>query len=277
MSIVMRFPGGKPKVFTMSYDDGVYQDIRLAKIMKKNGLKGAFNLISGNITNTDATKYRESLSEKQIKEHILADGHEIALHTYSHCQLANLPVEHVTLEYLKDKEILEKLTGKIIRGSGYPYSSYNSDTIQALKACGVVYARSGDESENFMLPADDDWMQLKCTVRHRNPRLFELGERFISYTPPIHFPCKMFYLLGHSYEFDDADNWDVIEKFAEMIGGHDDIWYATGIEIYDYICAYKAIRFNLAKTIAENPTSTDVWIAKDGEIIKLEAGKTTSI
>jgi len=77
------------------------------------------------------------------------------------------------------------------------------------------------------------------------------------------------------YEFDNDNNWHVIEEFAEKIGGHDDIWYATNIEIYDYVQAFKAVRFNLAQTIAENPTNTDIWINKDGKIYKLEAGKTT--
>ena len=45
MGIFMRFPGGKKKALTLSYDDGVEQDIRLIDIMKKNGLKGTFNLI----------------------------------------------------------------------------------------------------------------------------------------------------------------------------------------------------------------------------------------
>lgn len=44
MGIFMRFPGGKKKALTLSYDDGVEQDIRLIDIMKKNGLKGTFNL-----------------------------------------------------------------------------------------------------------------------------------------------------------------------------------------------------------------------------------------
>ena len=43
----MRFPGGKAKAFTMSYDDGVEQDIRLIEIMNRFGLKGTFNLNAG--------------------------------------------------------------------------------------------------------------------------------------------------------------------------------------------------------------------------------------
>ena len=47
MGIFMRFPSGKKKALTLSYDDGVEQDIHLIDIMKKNGLKGTFNLNSG--------------------------------------------------------------------------------------------------------------------------------------------------------------------------------------------------------------------------------------
>ena len=43
----MRFPGFKGKALTLSYDDGVVQDIRLVEIMKKYGIKGTFNLNSG--------------------------------------------------------------------------------------------------------------------------------------------------------------------------------------------------------------------------------------
>ena len=88
---------------------------------------------------------------------------------------------------------------------------------------------------------------------------------------------QMFYLWGHSYEFDGDNNWNVIEEFAEYIGGRDDVWYATNIEIFDYIQAYNSVRYNLSYTVAENPSSTDVWINKNGRVYKLVAGSTTKI
>ncbi len=45
--IFMRFPGGRKKALTLSYDDGVEQDRRLMQIMDAHGLKGTFNLNSG--------------------------------------------------------------------------------------------------------------------------------------------------------------------------------------------------------------------------------------
>ena len=46
-NLFMRFPEGKVKALTLSYDDGVEQDVRLIEIMKKYGLKGTFNINSG--------------------------------------------------------------------------------------------------------------------------------------------------------------------------------------------------------------------------------------
>ena len=259
----------------MSYDDGFYQDIRLVEIMNKYGLKGSFNLNTERISDVDSVKDWQCLSIRQIKDIYMANGHEVALHTYSHTNLFDIPIENITYEYLKDKEIIEGITGKIVRGSAYPFSRYNDKALAALRACGVSYARGGEESESFEMPSD--WLQIKNTARHINPRLFELCDKFIALSPASHHPCAMFYLMGHSYEFSQSDNWSVIENFAQKMGGHDDIWYATSIEIFDYVNAYNSIRYNLARTIAENPTSTDVWINKDGKIIMLPAGKTTAI
>ena len=275
MNIVMRFPEGRAKAFTMSYDDGYYQNVRLVDIMNKNGLKGTFNIGAGRIPLTDATRGGELLSAKQIKELYVPNGHEVAAHSYSHPVLVDLPTENVTYEYIRDKAILEDITGTIVRGSAYPYSNYNDKVLEALKACGISYARGGQETEAFHLPTD--WLQIKNTARHVNPRLMELGEFYVGYAVPPHMPSTLFYLMGHSFEFDRDNNWDLIESFAEMMGGHDDIWYVTNIQLFDYVQAYHAVRFNLAQTMAENPTSTDVWINKDGKIYKLPAGETTVI
>ena len=46
-NLIMRFPGGKPKALTLSYDDGVEQDVKLIEIAEKYGIKGTFNINSG--------------------------------------------------------------------------------------------------------------------------------------------------------------------------------------------------------------------------------------
>ena len=54
----IRFKDGKPKAFTLSYDDGVVQDIRLADIFNKNGLKATFNINSGMLAPEDLKRER---------------------------------------------------------------------------------------------------------------------------------------------------------------------------------------------------------------------------
>lgn len=43
----LRYPGGKGKTVTLSYDDGCRDDIRLAKILTEHGIRCTFNLNSG--------------------------------------------------------------------------------------------------------------------------------------------------------------------------------------------------------------------------------------
>ena len=47
MNLLMRFPEGKKKAVTLSYDDGVVSDIRLMEILNKYGLKCTFNINTG--------------------------------------------------------------------------------------------------------------------------------------------------------------------------------------------------------------------------------------
>ena len=85
-------------------------------------------------------------------------------------------------------------------------------------------------------------------------------------------PAKMFYLWGHTFEFDRENNWEIMENFAEYIGGREDIWYATNIEIYDYVKAYESLNVSVDKKIIHNPSATDVWVTDGGETFCVKAG-----
>ena len=87
----------------------------------------------------------------------------------------------------------------------------------------------------------------------------------------------MFYLWGHSYEFDNDDNWEIIEKFAEYVGNKDDIWYATNIELYDYVKAYEQLQVSVDKTIIHNPTAIDVWFMENGKTYCVHGGETLKL
>ncbi len=89
----------------------------------------------------------------------------------------------------------------------------------------------------------------------------------------------MFYLRGHSYEFDNDGNRNIIEEFCEKMGGHEDIWYATNIEIIDYMTAFRSLITSLDGKITENPTSKDIYITEkhSGKDYVVKAGETIVI
>lgn len=54
-------------------------------------------------------------------------------------------------------------------------------------------------------------------------------------------PPRLFYLLEHAYAFERNDNWALLDEICEKLAGHEDIWYATNIEICEYVHAYYSL------------------------------------
>ena len=86
--LFLRYPGGKAKALTFSYDDGVDQDIRFIEILDKNGLKGTFNINSGRFA-PEGKVYAEGqihrpMTEKRVFELYKNSGHEVAVHALTH-------------------------------------------------------------------------------------------------------------------------------------------------------------------------------------------------
>lgn len=105
---------------------------------------------------------------------------------------------------------------------------------------------------------------------HHNERLMEHTNRFLN-TKNLFQPW-LFYIWGHSYEFDENNNWEMFEEFCKTAGGRGDIWYATNIEVCEYINAYKSLKFSADLKMVQNTTATDIFIEADGERIKIPAG-----
>lgn len=276
-NIMLRFPEGKPKALTLSYDDGVEQDIRLLSIMKQFGLKGTFNLNSGlyapeGKVYAPGTIHRRMTKDK-VTEVFADSGMEVAVHGYTHPFLDELPVERVTYEVMKDRLTLEEQFGCIVRGMAYPYGTFNDSVVEALRSCGIVYSRTTVSTEKFLLPKD--WLRMPATCHHNNPRLMELAEKFVSMTVRNH--PQLFYLWGHSYEFEEHNNWDVIEKFAAYIAGKEDIWYATNMEIYEYVTDFQRLITSADGNTLYNPTCRTLWAKGPSGTFSIAPGETLTL
>lgn len=272
--VYMRFPGGKKKALTLSYDDGVEQDIRLIEIMKKHGLKGTFNINSGSYA-PEGQVYPEGtihrrMSRSMAQDLYLNSGMEVAVHGLTHPFLEQLPENLCTYEVMQDRINLEEDYGTIIRGMAYPFGTTSDSVVEILKKCGIAYSRTVVSTERFGIPTD--WLRLPATCHHKNPRLMELAKNFVE-NAGNRAPA-LFYLWGHSYEFEADNNWNVIEEFAEYIGGRENIWYATNIEIYDYITAYNQLIFSMNGKMVFNPTSITLYFEMQDKIYCVKPGET---
>ncbi len=275
MSVYMKFPEGKGKVLTLSYDDGVVHDRRLVEILNRYGIKGTFNINSANRGENDTEKRpsRLRLGYKEMKELYLGSGHEVALHTYTHPYPHLISSEQMAREVILDRETLEREMGVAIKGMAYPMGTYNEESMEVLRLCGICYSRTVDATHSFSYPPEN-WLELHPTVRHADKKLMELADRFLEHDLSKSKFNRMFYLWGHSYEYEDDGNWDVIEKFCEKMAGRDDIWYATNMEIYKYQKAFESLEKTLDESYIYNPTQIDVWVLVDTELVKIGAGET---
>lgn len=228
---------GKMKALTFSYDDGVDQDKRLIEIFNKYGLKCTFNL------NSDLLGRREdtlNMGGKIVNHHKafaadvrhIYEGHEVAAHTLTHPFLPNIEDDcEIIRQVEEDRLKLSELCGYDVIGMAYPCGGQNHDDRVAniiRENTGIQYCRT--IISNFSFDIQDDLYKFKPTVYHHAEfdKMLELGQKFLELdakTPQI------FYVWGHAYEFDYAENWDRFEEFCKMMSGHSDIFYGTNKEV----------------------------------------------
>ena len=264
-SVNLRFPGGKSKALTFSYDDGVIFDKRLVEIFRKNGLKGTFNLNSGLF----GKGRRMSLDE--VTATYTPDVCEIACHGVTHPDFTKCDSAVLMSQVVYDRKDLEQIAGYPVFGMAYPGGCYDQRVIDTLKNCNIKYARTVNSHQKFTLP--EELLAWHPTCHHKNPKLNEFADQFLNL--PTTFRSNLFYVWGHAYEFNDDNNWEIIEKFAEKLSGKDDIWYATNIEICNCIEDFRRLQYSADSTMIYNPNARDVWISTPaGETVLIKSGET---
>lgn len=269
----MRFPGGLSKAMTFSYDDGVKADIRLLQVFEKYGLKGTFNLNSKQF----GEGRHGRMTEEQTLKAFSGTCQEVALHGARHVFLDKVPLPEAIKEVVENRVWLEEKFERIVDGMAYAYNAFNADVKRVLGDLGVKYARTTVATHGFSIP--EDWLELNPTCHHGDPALSALTEKFLNCSPEQEFKHRepwLFYIWGHSYEFDDNNNWEIIENLGKSVCGREDIWFATNIEIYNYVQAYRALRFSIDGERVFNGAYMPVWIEIRGKVYRISPGETVT-
>lgn len=266
--VSMLWPDGLKKALTFSYDDGVMQDLKLISLFRLYGLKGTFNLNSAFFGQIDGfVREGREIDHSHVPEddiaHVYA-GFEVAVHTAHHPHLTQISSVNAVDEIVSDRAALEALVKRPVRGMAYPFGSVNEEVKGIVKTCGIAYSRGTAVTGDYSLPSDRyDW---SCSCHHKG--LEPLIEPFLEDDRRL----SLLSVWGHSYEFDIDESWNTIESQLERLGGNDDVWYASNIEVFDYIDSYRALRWTADGSVVENPTSTDIFIECDGETLCIPAG-----
>lgn len=227
------YPGGKKKAFNITYDDGVLQDERFVELLNRYGIKGTFNLNSQLMQeefswiHPNGTQVKR-LSPERAKH--LYDGHEIASHTLTHPYMHELSDEELYRQLKIDKDDLERLFGREVKGFAVPFDYYDDRIADHAKACGFSYARQSETTGNF-IPCTDAY-HWKTGIYHIDPELTNFVAAFLNTQEELAV-CQ---IVGHSYDLDAENLWGTMELICAAVSRCDDIWFCTNAELVKFLC-----------------------------------------
>ncbi len=216
------------KAVTFSYDDGVEQDLHLLDIFNKYGMKCTFNINTG-LDYNHGTWNNKGLDIHRLNmpEHVSDySGHEIAVHTRTHPNLLECSEEQIRQEINDDIVAITDLFGTKPVGMAYPYGTYDDKLIKIIHEYDIRYSRGVSSTHSF--DEQTELMAFAPTCHHEDEQLFELARQFIEMEPER---PQIFYIWGHSYEFEVNHNWDRIEELCKLLSDKTDIFYGTNRQV----------------------------------------------
>ncbi len=233
--------GTPKKYFTLSFDDGITQDLKIMEILKKynvhcctfninTGLCGESWDWVGEISGNPNVKHQR-FTKKELKSGIY-DGFDVEVHTLHHVSMMCYDDDAFNLrrEVENDAYNIYKITGIKPLGMAWPGgdTEYTDKTIeQVLKYTSIRFARGTTGTLSFDLP--QYFMKWLPTTTILDSRAVELTKQFIE------APCSkdmLLYLWGHGYEFDLVGSYDRLEEILKLITKEKDIVCVTNAEFY---------------------------------------------
>ncbi len=234
--LVVIAPGGPGSpIFTMSWDDGHGNDLRLADLLDKQGFKATFYVPGrfprGGYCQQDGF---DVLSAPHLRE--LASRFELGSHTMDHVYLDDVNISEARNQIFSGKQWLEDVLGRSVPGFCYPGGHYNDALRRLVMEAGFTFARTTDDlycgtsfdpfamptSFHFYARGRAHFLRLfvkrpnridRCglfiaTMRGRGLlNQLKLGLDHVARNGGI------FHLWGHSWELDQIGGWPMLESF----------------------------------------------------------------
>jgi peptidoglycan/xylan/chitin deacetylase (PgdA/CDA1 family) len=219
---------GRPLLVTTSWDDGHPSDLRVADLLERHGISGTFYVPC---TNSEG---RPVMRPKEVAH--IARRFEIGGHTQAHVSLTAIAPQVAEGQIQANKRRLEDLIGHEVHGFAYVRGHHNPVVRDLVKRAGFKYARtvknfmSTPGVDRFEVPTTAQFFAHQASTYLRNyisggPTLQrsgvlravlgspELGDRLLKAAVACLQSGGYFHLWGHSWELDEHDLWDELDRF----------------------------------------------------------------
>lgn len=242
--------GTPKKYFTLSFDDGITQDLKIIEILKKyNFTACTFNIDTG-LLGVSWDWVADAAGKKGLK-HIrftedelktgIYDGYDVEVHTLTHPSLKNFDKNRVIKEVKEDADNIERIIGIRPVGMAWPGgdTEYTDETIKIVyENTDIRFGRGTTSTHNFKLPKY--FLKWQPTCAMFDAQMLTLANKFLK------AECTedmLFYVWGHGYEFDVAGTYQSLERLVKMMSQAEDVVCVTNAEFYqlfkDQIPAWK--------------------------------------
>jgi peptidoglycan/xylan/chitin deacetylase (PgdA/CDA1 family) len=217
---------------------------RILRLLERHGLRASF-FVPG------ITAERHPYAVEQV----VAAGHELNHHGYTHRRPDSLSPEEEEEELVHGREVLERMSGQRIRGYGSPSWEYSESTISLLRKHGFEYAcdamdedipyyvyLDGEPTELIELAVSwvlDDgplyWFNLMPPIEMGGPfaersRVLELWRDEFD---ALYEEGAYFHLTMHPFLSGRASRVKTLELLVEHILGHPGARFCTAGEVAD--------------------------------------------
>ena len=150
---VIERTGTTPRKLALTFDDGPDPDWtpKILDILKAKGVHASFFVIGENAE-----------ANPDLVRRILAEGHDVGNHTFTHPNLGELPDSLVTLEINANQRLFEALTGRSMRlfrapflGDAEPTTSDEIVPIEIAQSMGYVTVGLHVDPNDWLRPPAD--------------------------------------------------------------------------------------------------------------------------
>lgn len=131
----------------LTFDDGVsYVTQKVLDILRQEDIKATFFILGNTL---DSTVLGETFAKKILKQ-MIADGHVVASHSYSHPNFDGYWPEGIRYEMNRSNELFQKHIGKSPRFMRPPFGNVTPQTIKALHDLGYFIIRWNVDTNDWI-------------------------------------------------------------------------------------------------------------------------------